>query len=176
MTLSYRIYGKLKDTDQIFFNQVREDYYPIERSLALYLWLWYDKDKPLKLKHFRLARRLLPLYEEEIRTKVITTNWLYIYSPEAISIHKKIPPRSNLSFILKELEFQGFVPLNTIRINKKYGYFMTNIPLHGTIYVYPKKFTDSYKTLNRNKPYYQEAMGKIGIMGLTKYQYSEITR
>lgn len=101
------------------------------------------------------------------------SNKLYLYLPEAIPITREIPPRSNLSFILKELIFQGFVPIDTVRINKRYGYFMTNTPLHGITYIYPKKFADSYNTLTKTKkPYYLNAMGKIGIMGITKYRYS----
>lgn len=76
-------------------------------------------------------------------------------------------------YLVKELIFQGFVPIENFKINSRYGYFRTNRPIGGKFYIYPMKFSDDYSTLRRGKyPYYINNMGLIGIPGLTRYQYS----
>lgn len=76
-------------------------------------------------------------------------------------------------YLVKELIFQGFVPIEDFKINSRYGYFRTNRPVDGKFYIYPMKFSDDYSTLRRGKyPYYINNMGLIGIPGLTRYQYS----
>lgn len=76
-------------------------------------------------------------------------------------------------YILKELIFQGFVEINDIRINPKYGYFVTNRFIRGKLLVYPKKFSDNYYTLKKSrKPFYQNYTGNYGIPGIIKYYHT----
>ena len=77
-------------------------------------------------------------------------------------------------YLLRQLRFMGYVPLSTYKIRSGYAYFMTNRMLEGEYYVYPKRFADNYRTLQKGKyPYYMPYMGLYGLPGITKLKGSE---
>lgn len=75
-------------------------------------------------------------------------------------------------YIIKQLEFMGWVPESEYRIRDKYAYFITNKRLEGNYYIYPKRFSDSYATKNKAE-FYHYYMGLIGLPGITRVQYSK---
>lgn len=76
-------------------------------------------------------------------------------------------------FLKKALLFQGFVPMDSIKIRSAYAYIMTNRMIEGKIWVYPLRLSDNYKTMQKGKyKSYTELFGKVGIPGITKIQYS----
>lgn len=67
----------------------------------------------------------------------------------------------------------GYVPQSSIKIRSNYAYFLSNRMLEGEYLVYPKRFSDNYKSLQKDKhPFYQDYMGLMGIPGATKIKYS----
>lgn len=76
-------------------------------------------------------------------------------------------------YLKNQFTFLGYVPLSTYKIRHKYCYFMTNRMLEGEYYIYPARYSDDYRTLQKGKyPYFQEVMGLIGIPGITKTKFS----
>lgn len=73
-------------------------------------------------------------------------------------------------FIKKSLLFQGFVPLESIKLRRSYAYIMTNRMIENKIWVYPIRLSDNYKTMKYKS--YIEVFGKVGIPGITKIKYS----
>lgn len=80
-------------------------------------------------------------------------------------------------FIKKSLLFQGFVPLEDIKIRKSYAYIMTNRMIENKIWVYPVRLSDNYRIMKKGKyKSYTEVFGKVGIPGITKIRYSDDER
>lgn len=151
LLLSYRRYARLKDYEKKMFDKLAHGYSPVVRQIALHIK--YKRKKSLKKRYFDIANKW-----------VTTREWLKV----KISLNY-IQDR----YLLKELTFQGFVEIGNIRINPKYGYFVTNRFIRGKLLVYPKKFSDNYYTLKKTrKPFYQYYMGSYGIPGIIKYCYS----
>ena len=156
--LSYRIYGHLKDSDQKIFNKYKYSYPPLIRSIALHLFK--KSNKSFNKAYFKQAEELCPRLINLYRDFIIKNG---IYSSQFKAD----------KYIVKELVFQGFVPMEDFKLNSRYGYFRTNRRIEGKFYIYPMKFSDDYSTLRRGKyPYYINYLGLIGIPGLIKYQYS----
>lgn len=82
-------------------------------------------------------------------------------------------------FIKKSLLFQGFVPLESIKLRRSYAYIMTNRMIENKIWVYPIRLSDNHKTMNHKTMIkgkyksYTEVFGKVGIPGITKIKYSD---
>lgn len=77
-------------------------------------------------------------------------------------------------FLKKSLIFQGFVPLEDIKLRSKFAYIMTNRMIEGKIWVYTIKLSDNYKTMKNGKhPFYTDIFGRVGIPGITKIKYSD---
>lgn len=76
-------------------------------------------------------------------------------------------------YLKRQLLFMGYQPISWIKMRSSYLYFMTNRMLEGEYLVFPKRFSDNYKTLKKGKyPYYQPYMGLMGIPGITKIRFS----
>lgn len=76
-------------------------------------------------------------------------------------------------YLKRQLLFMGYQPISWIKMRSSYLYFMTNRMLEGEYLVFPKRFSDNYKTLKKGKyPYFQPYMGLIGIPGITKTRFS----
>lgn len=76
-------------------------------------------------------------------------------------------------YLKRQLLFMGYQPISWIKMRSSYLYFMTNRMLEGEYLVFPKRFSDNYKTLKKGKyPYYQPYMGLMGIPGITKTRFS----
>lgn len=76
-------------------------------------------------------------------------------------------------YLKRQLLFMGYQPMSWIKMRSSYLYFMTNRMLEGEYLVFPKRFSDNYKTLKKGKyPYFQPYMGLMGIPGITKTRFS----
>lgn len=76
-------------------------------------------------------------------------------------------------YLKRQLLFMGYQPMSWVKMRSSYLYFMTNRMLEGEYLVFPKRFSDNYKTLKKGKyPYYQPYMGLMGIPGITKTRFS----
>lgn len=76
-------------------------------------------------------------------------------------------------FIKKSLLFQGFVPLESIKLRRSYAYIMTNRMLENEYWVFPMRLADNYKSMQNPKyKFYTEVFGKVGIPGIIKIKYS----
>lgn len=76
-------------------------------------------------------------------------------------------------YIIEELRFEGWVPLNKYKMRDKFAYIMTNRKLESDFWVYPVKLSDNYETMKKGKHLsYQEVFGKVGFPGLTKLSFS----
>lgn len=76
-------------------------------------------------------------------------------------------------YLKRQLLLLGYKPISEVKMRSKYAYFMTNRMLEGEYLVYPKRFSDHYKSLHKGKyPFYEPYMGKMGIPGITKISYS----
>lgn len=76
-------------------------------------------------------------------------------------------------YLKRQLLFMGYQPISRVKMRSSYLYFMTNKMLEGEYLVFPKRFSDNYKTLKKGKyPYFQSYMGLMGIPGITKTRFS----
>jgi hypothetical protein len=114
------------------------------------------RTKTLKVRYWEKAQRLLKLGKLSNFEKYIDLKDRYI---------------------IKELLSLGWVQKDNIEMDPRYGYFITNRPLEGKIYVYPIKYADSYQTYKRGKHEdYLKALDNClhgGPTGYIKYQYSK---
>jgi hypothetical protein len=77
-------------------------------------------------------------------------------------------------YLIKELEFLGWVPYNVYKLKPNYGYFITNENLKSAKYMYPVKYSDNIDTVD-SAPNYQEALNTLahgGPVGYIRYEYS----
>lgn len=160
LELTYRRYYKLKTSEKKIFDTKRCKYTPLVCSLAIELSK--ITKEPLKGYHFRIASKLIKPYLNKVTLAAMND---FLICPTSYKDSK---------YLIRELEFQGFIPLSSYKPKfKKYGYFMTNRPLNGVTYIYPKKFGDTHKALSKGCPYYTEYMGQYGIQGIIKFRYSD---
>ena len=156
LLLSYRRYARLTESERKIYEEFAHGYSITTRQLALHIKS--KRKKSLKKKYFDIAKSWLDSGD---------------INPIIIKCASRISKISD-KYLAKEFKFHGFVNINTIKYNNKYGYFMVNRELDGELLVYPKKFTDNYYTMIRGKhPNYQNYMGWYTIPGLTRYQYSD---
>jgi hypothetical protein len=164
LALSYRRYGHLTALDQKTFNKYKGSYDPRVRSLAMYIAKTLGK--PLKERHFKRADKIFNKVLDMISVFLSTNPYI-----TGVMIKDK--------YLIKELLFQGFKPITPeeytrrLSINKRYGFISTCRPIGGNYYIYPTKFADDYTQMLEGKyPYYLDRLSKIGISGITKYNYS----
>lgn len=180
LILSYRRYGKLKDTEKKLFQEIilsKNEYldqpYLNQSVWSLALYIKFKLGKPLSLKHFKIAKTWVDTGDfNKLLSKFYITNPNY-----------KV---TNLKAIYKEFVFQGFVDMSTYTykdlVDKKtktrYDYIMSNIDILGVRFIYPKRLSSNYKILyKRGKRNPQVASGqdyfnRFGIPGYTYYRYA----
>lgn len=150
--LSYRIYNRLSQEEKNKFNLLFLQYPPLVSSLALYLRK--KMNIPIQKVLFIKAQR----------------DMLEIFDEASLKFLGYLPKER---FIKKSLLFQGFVPLESIKLRRSYAYIMTNRMIENKIWVYPIRLSDNYKTMVKGKyKSYTEVFGKVGIPGITKIKYS----
>ena len=159
--LSYRRFAHLKVSQKKKYEKFALGYSIPVRQLAL--WMAKYQGKSLRRRFFRIAQKI----HDSKEYQEFITKYFYEFSANGI------PDR----YLYKELIFQGFVDINSIKLNPRYGYFMINRLIEGVLFVYPKKFSDNYSTLRKGKyPYFQDYMGLYGIPGITRYSSSSDTK
>ena len=150
--LSYRIYNRLSQEEKHKFNLLFLQYPPLVSSLALYLRK--KMNIPIQKVLFIKAQR----------------DMLEIFDEASLKFLGYLPKER---FIKKSLLFQGFVPLESIKLRRSYAYIMTNRMIENKIWVYPIRLSDNYKTMIKGKyKSHTEVFGKVGIPGITKIKYS----
>lgn len=76
-------------------------------------------------------------------------------------------------YLKRQLIFMGYVPLSEYKVRSKYCYFITNRMIEGEYWIYPQRFSDNYKTLQKGKyPYFQDYLGLYGLPGITRTKFS----
>ena len=93
----------------------------------------------------------------------------------AVVLHLKDRGWPKDKYLAKQLKFLGWVEEDSYNKDPEFAYFITNRSLEGKYYIYPERFSDSYKTQKKAKPY-DKYIGLIGLPGLTKVEYSLIWR
>lgn len=177
LILSYRRYGRLKDTEKTLFKSIiysKEDNEYFNQPLwSLALFIKSKLREDLSLRHFKIAKR-----------------WISrgYYSRLLMTFYKENPGYivNNQKAVYKEFLFQGFVKLENYidkdlrdkRTKTRYDYIMSNQDILGIRFIYPKKMSSNYKLLykqgqrNTNIKLGQDYYNKIGIPGYTCYRYA----
>ena len=157
LVLSYRRFAHLKGSQKKKYEKFALGYSTPVRQLAL--WVTKKQGKSLKKRSFKIAQNI---YDSKEYQNFLIDNYDKITANGIGDV-----------YIYKELVFQGFVDITSIKLNPRYGYFMANRILCNKLLVYPKKFSDNYSTLRKGKyPYFQDYMGLYGIPGIIRYSSS----
>lgn len=151
--LSYRIYKRLPEKEKLIFNSCMMNYTPIVGCLAL----WFRS----KCKYLTMNNIIFIKVQRE---------YLEEFEKAALKFVGYLPKDK---YLKRQLLFMGYQPISWIKMRSSYLYFMTNRMLEGEYLVFPKRFSDNYKTLKKGKyPYFQSYMGLMGIPGITKTRFS----
>lgn len=159
--LSYRRFARLGELQKMKYEKFALGYSTPVRQIVL--WMVGKQGKSLKKRLFRIAQKI---YDSQEFKSFELTHFTELSA-------NGIPDK----YLYRELIFQGFVDATTIKLNPKYGYFITNRLIDGKLLVYPKKFSDNYSTIRKQKhPYFQNYMGLYGIPGIIRYSPSSDTK
>lgn len=180
LILSYRRYGKLKDTEKKLFEKIilsKDEHldqpYLNPRIWSLALHIKFKLCRPLSPKHFKIAKTWVDKgYLNKILSKFYITHPNYRVT--------------NLRAIYREFIFQGFVDIRTYtdknlvdsKTKTRYDYIMSNRDILGIRFIYPKRLSSNYKILykrgirNPKVVYGYTYFENFGIPGYTCYRYS----
>lgn len=158
LRLSYRRYARLKDSQKRKFEKFAPGYSPMVWQIALAIKA--QLGTPLKRKYFKIAQKWIESGDwDKVELNMLSNGFNC--------------SQVNDRYLYKELIFQGFVDASSVKLNSKYGYFMTNRLVNNKLLVYPKKLGDSYYNLRKGKhPHFSSQMGLYGIPGIIRYSAS----
>ena len=176
LILSYRRYGRLKDTEKTLFKNTiysKDGKYFNQPLWSLALLIKSRLREDLSIRHFKIANRWI---SRGYYARLLMA--FYIKHPGYIVNNQKA--------VYKEFLFQGFVKLENYtdkdlrdkRTKTKYDYIMSNRDILGIRFIYPKKMSNNYKLLykrgqlNTHIKVGQDYYNKIGIPGYTCYRYA----
>lgn len=158
--LSYRLHNKLSEDDKLKVAGLP----PNELMLVLKIHFMY------KVSLRKVLRKRDTIYEDYYK-------WL----PTRNTPYQK---RSHDKHLAKELKFRGFVPYSQYptEMDDRYCYITSNRSIENTIWVYPRKFTLSYKQIEKdlkksrdvNDRYIYPNFEAIALQGITKIQYCKL--
>lgn len=148
--LSYRYYKHLSDKEKAALD--RTELLPEIKLFVLKI----HSNKEVNLKTaIKLAKKYYADY----------INWEHRKQPKVETNHE---------YIKKELEFRGFVPVSSYKMNEnKYAYIITNKPIDGTYWVYPMEFESDYEQMLKGKKDINTLFPFIALVYHTRilYQY-----
>ena len=179
--LSYRVYNRLSDKDQLAFwiefketpedgptghdNRIR----PIRWEVADMALFIYTRNKKQTSLHnaFRIARKYRRQLWDQFHSKILELNC------HSLGLHKE-------NYIAKQFLFHGFKPLAEFRDIKdvdddhRNSYITSSCTINGVTYIYPKRLSMAGgPTLSANKKslwYHFE--GGVTLPGYTRVWYT----
>lgn len=171
--LSCKLYNKLpEELKPLFWNAL--DKYPSEGRLF--------HERHIPIRHHLINLGLWAYFKSKKQwTFGKCFQWVYqnletlIGQYEASTISHSISKR-NISYLAKQFEFQGFIPLEDfkdIKIRNRAAYITSNQTINGTYYIYPKilrMYARPGKVSNERFLWYQFSKG---IPGYTRTWYPQ---
>ena len=144
--LTYRGYPRLTKRDQDRYMKS-----PLSINIKL-----------LALKYFRINKKLIPFRKSLRWAKEHWDEYCY-YASRHWYLHRSLTDDQ----LTREFSFRGFIPLEEFKKISRFNYIQSNIPIEGTIYVYPFPCGHTFKTLEKHEDVYK-VLEEIGIQGYTK--------
>lgn len=153
--LSHRRYLRLSKEEKLDFDKYKDKYSYREWRGAFIIMKYYNI--PFHHRMFRQVQKLynIPSLEfmERYRTNVTQDKPIPYIKPK---------------YLIKELEFQGFVPLQDYKL--KYGYNYIYSVVEGKFYIFPKRLVYGGKHKVSDKhPYLLKECSRWGIPGYGSY-------
>lgn len=81
---------------------------------------------------------------------------------------------TNPKYLIKELQFRGFIPLHKYKKFKpQYCHMITNQKIGGDFWIYPENFYIDDRDKNKGLRFIYDVWGKYGIQTYTKLRYGD---
>lgn len=157
--LSHRRYLRLSKEEKLDFDKYKDKYSYREWRGAFIIMKYYNI--PF---HHRMFRQVYKLYN------IPSVEFMKRYRT---NINKKCHiPSIKPKYLIRELEFQGFVPLQDYKL--KYGWNYIYSIVNGKFYIFPKRLVYGGKHKVSDKhPHLLEECSKWGLAGYGSYTQND---
>lgn len=147
--LLYRQYRRLNEKE--FSEVISLNMYPQEGFYTLLLYKKLGKSKSLKFCY-----------------KWVKKHWDDYYEWSSNKPQKHF--RYNDNDILLEFQVRGFISSDKHKMRKGYCYILSNRLIERIQFIYPKRFSNNYNTMNK-ADYINNIFPRIAMEGFTKILY-----
>lgn len=157
--LSHRRYLRLSKEEKLDFDEYKDKYSYREWVGAFIIMKYYNI--PF---HHRMFRQVYKLYD------IPSLEFMKRYRT---NINKECHiPSIKPKYLIRELEFQGFVPLQDYKL--KYGWNYIYSVIQGNFYIFPKRLVYGGKHKVSDKhPYLLDECSRWGLPGHTSFTQSD---